>query len=229
MAASREIFDAQIVLSGEFTPAIFSPDWFARHNLIGNEDVEAAREGTLVVAREATTFQTDWFSIQVLQQQVVFTSLGPVTPLLKDLAAGVLMILPETQVAGVGLNFRAHYRTPAKTEYHRIGDTLAPKDIWNALFPGMHVGLANLQIMAQKVNDEGIGVDGNQYHVFVQPSNLVEQGVFVATNDHRSVVADSPKQPSGEKAAQIIRNDWEAAWHRAMDLADQLLTKAIGD
>ena len=45
MAANREIFDAQIVFSGEFLPSLFSPDWFGRNNLIGNEDVEVARGG----------------------------------------------------------------------------------------------------------------------------------------------------------------------------------------
>jgi len=228
MAANREIFDAQIVFSGEFLPGLFSPDWFGRNNLIGPEDVEVARVANLVVSRDITTFQTDWFTIQALQQQVVFTSLGPVTPLLKDLAVGVLMLLPETMVTGIGLNFRSHYKTSTRAEYHLIGDTLVPKDHWNKLFPGMHVGMANLQVMAQKLKDDGEPVDGDQYHVFVQPSGMIKEGVFIATNDHRAVSVDSPKQPPGEKAAQIVRDSWEPAWHRSMELTDQLLANALG-
>lgn len=228
MAANREIFDAQIVFSGEFLPALFSPDWFGRNNLIGNEDVEVARVGNLVVSREATTFQTDWFTFQALQQQIVVSSLGPVTPLLRNLAVGVLMILPETIVTGVGLNFHSHYKTSTRTEYHRIGDTLVPKDRWKSLFPGMHVGMANLQVMAQKVKENGEAADGDQYHVFVQPSALIPEGVFIATNDHHAILVDSPRQPAGEKAAQIVRDCWEPAWHHAMELSDKLLADVLG-
>lgn len=228
MAASREIFDAQIVFSGEFLPAQFSPDWFGRNNLVGDADVEVANAGNLVVSREVTTFQTDWFTFQALQQQIVFTSLGPVTPLLKDLTVGVLMLLPETLVTAVGLNFRSHYKTSKRAEYHRIGDTLVPKDKWNSLFPGMHVGMANLQVMAQKINESGEAVNGDKYHVYVQPSGLIAEGVFIATNDHRAIVVDSPKQPPGERAAQILRESWEPAWHHAMELSDKLLADVLG-
>ncbi|MFT4068962.1 hypothetical protein [Paraburkholderia sp.] len=230
MSASREIFDAQIVLAGEFLPSIFSPDWFARNNLIGGEDLEVATAGNLVVSREVTNFQTDWFAFQALQQQIVFTSLGPVNPLIKDLAVGALMLLPETLVTGVGLNFRSHYKTSNRSEYHLIGDNLVPKDKWKGLFPDMHVGLVNLQVMAQKVNDNGDAASGDQFHVFVQPSGTIKEGIFVATNDHHAVVVDTPKQPLGEKAAQIVRDLWEPAWHRSMELSDQLLADLlVGD
>jgi hypothetical protein len=229
MAASRETFDAQIVLAGEFLPALFTPDWFGRNNLIGEDDVDVARIGNFLQSRDVATFQTDWFSFQALKQQIVFTSLGPVTPLLKDLAVGTLMLLPESLVSAVGLNFRSHYKTSKREEYHLIGDTLVPKDRWNSLFPGLHVGMVNLQVMAQKVKESGEAVDGDQYHVAVQPSNVITEGIFVGTNDHRAIVVDSPKQPPGEKAAQIVRECWEPAWHHAMELSDKLLADLLGD
>jgi hypothetical protein len=122
---------------GRFNPSIFTPDWLERNELIGSEDADKARDrGTMVVTRQISRFETDWFVLQVTDQQFSITSNGVLTPGVKDLAVGALSLLPHTPVTALGINFFAHYKIGLISDFHKIGDALAPKNIWKELFPG---------------------------------------------------------------------------------------------
>ena len=90
---------------GDFNSAIFSPDWLDRYDLIGKDDVEIAHEGelssALIVAHEVTTFETKWFALQVLENQLSIRSKDALSPALKDLAVGIFQLVPHTPVKAV--------------------------------------------------------------------------------------------------------------------------------
>lgn len=73
MAHKPETFSSSIVAIGDFNPAIFSPDWLERNDLIGEGDAETAREGNygrqMLVSHQVSTFETAWFALQVLENQ----------------------------------------------------------------------------------------------------------------------------------------------------------------
>src|SRR5260221_3519734 len=148
MPATIEVFGGAIVAVGTFAPAIFTPDWLERHQLIGSDDAVAARSrDDFVLTQQVSQFQTDWFQLQVLQNQFVVANKGALAPTLRDLSAGVFSLLPELPITAIGLNFFAHYRFSDIAECHRLGDTLAPKDIWAEMYPlgdNQSIGLLDL-------------------------------------------------------------------------------------
>ena len=95
MAATIEISNSSIVAVGNFNPPIFSPDWLERNKLIGEDDAEGARnDAGLVISHQISRFDTEWFTLQVLEGQFSLISKGPLQPMLKDLAIGIFTLIP---------------------------------------------------------------------------------------------------------------------------------------
>ena len=62
MSFSLEIFNASIVLVGDFNPAIFTPDWLESHQLIGPADAKTARDDVnIFISHQVTRLETEWF------------------------------------------------------------------------------------------------------------------------------------------------------------------------
>src|SRR5258706_3559913 len=94
MQRTPEGFGSAIVAVGAFNPAIFSPDWLEKNNLLGSEDASVARENaSIAITSQFTRFEVEWATVQVLQNQFSVTSKGPLTPAILDLAKGALSIL----------------------------------------------------------------------------------------------------------------------------------------
>jgi hypothetical protein len=145
-------FSSAIVAVGAFNPAILTPDWLEKNQLIGSDDAENARnfEG-LIISQQVTVFETDWFALQVLDNQFSLTSKGALSPTLRDLASGIFALVPHTPVTALGLNFLGDYKMPSLDQYHKVGDILAPKDIWSKIYPPEEnsVGLMSLSVKIQ--------------------------------------------------------------------------------
>jgi hypothetical protein len=75
-----------------------------RYDLIGKNDAEIAHEGelssALVAAYEVTTFETKWFALQVLKNELSITSKDALSGA-KDLAVGIFQLVPHTPVKAV--------------------------------------------------------------------------------------------------------------------------------
>lgn len=233
MAYTPEILASSIVAVGDFNPAIFAPDWLERNGLIGNDDADTVRHGTLgktmLVSHQATAFETKWFALQVLENQFSLTSKDALSPAFKDLAAGIFQLVPHTPVTAVGLNFLAHYRLSNEGEYHKVGDVLAPKDIWRKLYPDEDAGLAELTIRIQR---GGRGAEPpknrDEKRIAVQPSNKIRFGVFFSYNDHHDVTeSDENDTRPAERVGSVIDNQWEAAWKDALRVFDGALSAAL--
>ena len=76
MRIEPEISSVSVVLLGKFNPAIFTPAWFALHDLLPKN---AADNATLQIAHEQVTeFSTDWLHLQVtVGRFLVATSQAP--------------------------------------------------------------------------------------------------------------------------------------------------------
>lgn len=230
---SPEIFGSAIVLVGDFNPAIFSPDWLENNKLIGNGDAEEARQSpSFIISRQVSVFETDWFALQVLENQLSLTSKGALSAAFKDLAVGVLSLLSHTPIAAIGLNFLAHYRLASEADYHKVGDALAPKTIWSNLYPveSSAAGLMNLSIMIQPCTrtQARTQAPGDVRNISVQPSNKFKYGVFLNYNDHR-IISNTVgnDQTMAEHAASIIDSDWQNAWDDSLRVFALIVEQAL--
>ena len=79
MAHGPEILSSAVVVVGNFNPAIFSLDWLERNGLIGEADATMAREGItgkpLIISKQVSILETEWFSLQVFDNQFTRPSL----------------------------------------------------------------------------------------------------------------------------------------------------------
>ncbi len=231
MAYTTEFFSSSIVVVGNFNPAIFTPDWLERNNLIGKDDAEVARQGAqMFVTHQATVFETECFTLQVLENQLSITSKGVLSPTLKDIAAGIFQLVSHTPVTAVGLNFMAHYKLGSQNDCFMIGDVLAPKAIWTELFPAedRFAGLANLTIRIQHGKRGEALKSDDETRISIQSSDKVKLGVHILYNDHHAVLPDSDDgRTPAERVASIIESNWETSWQDAIRVFDGLISKAL--
>src|SRR5260370_9089105 len=127
-----------IVMLGSFNPAIFQPRWLGAQQLIRPEEAEDAK--IKIIQEDVADFSTAWFHLQVLQNRLQLISTDPrhYDPL-RDLAMAVFAILHHTPVRALGINRDFHFAMPSLDEWHGIGNTLAPKELWSAFLknPGL--------------------------------------------------------------------------------------------
>lgn len=230
MIRTADIFGSSVVAVGAFNPAIFSPDWLERNQLIGQDDSDNAKKTlSLIISQQVTVFETEWFAFQVLDNQFSLTSKGALTPAFKDLAVGILSLVPHTPITAIGLNFLAHFRLGTEAEYHKIGDVVAPKPIWNSLYPDKNTaGLANLTIRIQDAERGQTPRSGNEKRISVQPSGKVKFGVFLSLNDHREIVETKDDgMTAAEQAAALIDSVWQNSWDDAVRVFDSVVSQAL--
>jgi hypothetical protein len=225
---SLESLSASIVAVGSFNPPIISVDWLRSHGLVGSDDAEATRtRPDYLVSRQITRFRTELASVQVFEAQLSIGSIGPVTPALCDLATGIFDLLPHTPVSALGLNFEAHYRTENLSTYHRLGDVLAPKSIWNEVFPQQAVGLQEMTVSVQNGPREEMVAKPDLRRVTIQPSMQVLQGIYLRMNDHHGLDIEGKTLSSASGASALTRKHWSSTWEQSLEVFDRVLSLAL--
>lgn len=214
MRFSREIYGASIVVTGNFNPVIFTPDWLRLHKLIGEGDADfTSTTGLVGITPQLTQFSTEWFELQVLRTRFVLVAKGGVTLAVRDLAAGIFSLLSHTPVSAVGLNFTSQYRVPAVEDWHLIGDTLAPKEIWHDVLSdkSINIGVENLQLVIQHgLRTDLQKVQDNLVRVIFRPSVEIPHGVYIEINHHFATSNDVPEGKSqAEHLSSVIASNWE--------------------
>ena len=58
---------SSVVMTGAFNPAIFQPSWFARNNLITNDEADSAKVG--VIHGQVSQFETESFILQATTER----------------------------------------------------------------------------------------------------------------------------------------------------------------
>jgi hypothetical protein len=213
-----EISGSIIVLLGNFNPKIFQPEWFARQRLISNAEAEAA--DIKIILPQISHFETDRFGIQVTTDRFIALTPPSASPApLRDLVQGTFFVLEHTPVTAMGLNRQMHFPTESQAQWHKLGDKLAPKDGWKGVMPG-RPGL--LSMWVQTDNDK---LPGALFRTKVEPSTIVQNGVYFETNEHYPAPQADPL-----KALMKILNDrWEESHAYAEQIADHILSWATAE
>jgi hypothetical protein len=204
-----------IVGAGSFNPAIVHPQWLAAKQLIPQELAEHALqpggERPMIVSPQVSAFFADWLSVQVTDQQAIFSTVDQARESdLRDLVRSFFELLPETPVDGIGINADVHFRTEDPRAWHAFGDRFLPKDFWEPIFAGdkwkdrgdgKHVGMRVMTVEVARNDPEAPG------HVRVElaPSvRIIPNGVYVGINAHFQL-KHGEERGNGAAAASILK------------------------
>jgi hypothetical protein len=207
-----EVSGASIVLVGSFNPAIFHPEWFARNGLLPQGEVDSAE--LQVVHPQLSQFETERFSFQITTDRFTgMTKPNTIAGPLQDLILGTFYVLEHTPVQAMGMNRVLHFSMGSEEAWHRLGDKLAPKEPWNDILEG-RPGMRNLDILTQ-----GESPRGSSLMVRVQPSLLIQPGVYFEINNHHTA-----SEGGGLKSMmEILRNQWETSQKKGEEIARHIL------
>lgn len=206
-----------IVLRGTFNPIIFSPVWFSSEKLIRREEAEKAV--IRLVHSDLVTFNLDWLKLEVTRDRFFAETIKePYEEILRDLVSGTFKLLRHTPLKQMGINRTKHFKINSVEKWHEIGHTLAPKNIWNDILD--NPGLTSISISEATRRD---GLKG-QITVTLEPSRIVDPGIFISINDHFEV-QNSKTTLGADEIIDILEKSWEDSSTRSKDIVSELLEK----
>jgi hypothetical protein len=203
-----------IVLRGNFNPAIFHPSWFAANNLIRSKEAVAAK--VTIVHPDAAVFSAEWLEINIVRDRFQAATIQESNyEVLRDLVIGVLDLLSQTPMRVMGINREFHYQISSKRAWNDLGYRLAPKSDWEDLLE--KPGMASLTV-------QGVRPDNlkGYIRVKVEPSTQVRYGVYVEVNDHYNLKQSDDTITRTKEAMQILSNRWGDSMERSMHIAQKI-------
>jgi hypothetical protein len=204
-----------IVLRGNFNPAIFHPMWFGKHGLISDE--EAATAKTELVTPEVASFSVGLFTLLVtLDKFQVSVASAEASEAIRDLVIGTFHILKETPLDQLGINRDIHFRMASSQQWHTVGHKLAPKEIWSGL-------LEDLGMRAVIMQAKRAGAPSEYVRVTVEPSTRIDPGVYVGSNEHFTKRTDQ----TPEQLLDTLRDEWAPAQSSAKHVAEELIARCL--
>ena len=215
MALRLEEDHPSIVIAGAFDPRLLHPQWFRAEGLLGKDEADGAE--FKVVHPGVTEWSTDELVVQVMQNrfsaQAIVTSAAEQV---RDLVLGVLKVLDKVPATAIGVNRSMHFDVGGEANWHRVGDTLAPKAFWKKHLE--KPGLLTLQMVETTRRDTLPG----RTVVAIQPSIKYPFGVFFDFNSEIATKSKLP-EPAGAAFSAIIENDWRRMHDEAKTMAEGLL------
>ena len=228
MRTEPERSGVTVVLLGKFNPTIFTPAWFALHDLLPESAAESAE---LKVGHPlVTAFSYDWLRLEVTAERfAVETLLAPYIRLC-DLVARVFKEhLYHTPLNAFGINRAVHFRVKSFAVRDQMGKTLAPVEPWGALgrdlgLDGEHGGMTSLTM--SQVSPQGRPT-GGKINVTVEPSNRIDQGlgVYVLVNDHYA--NDDASPGAGERLMGLFEDNFDTSLKRSDSIVDHIMSLAV--
>lgn len=223
---TRHVDELSIVLIGNFNPSIFQPEWFLRHEFVGESDLSSSSLRLDVIHKDVAQFKTSWFSIEVINERFMLTTSDmSKAEQLRDLVVNIFQTLSETPISALGINKTARFKCSDVNSWHKVGRILAPNKLWlsvssNPSASEDSVGMRSLEVEIKR-SDELEGC----FRVSVFPSSplpYVEVGIRV--NDHIDYKLLSGKQ-SNLPIAELIQNYWDKSIENSDRLIDNLFDK----
>jgi hypothetical protein len=219
-AATRtpEAEGLDVVLVGSFNPAIFHPEWFFRHGLVSEQDAKEAKVQD--VSGEIAILQMCGMQVQCLSDRFhLGTQNISNAERMQDLIRQTFSLLSHTPITACGINPHVHYLIGDNAYWHKIGNTLAPKElVWNDLFE--QPGMQSLTIKAPLRGDFIGEINAN-----VEPSAKYPPGLFVRVNYHYALPREAIHAGAAELAVKFIEAEWKPACGMARKVAEQIFNK----
>lgn len=211
----RTDHEFNIVLVGDFNPQIFQPSWFVLQKLLGEREGESAK--VELIHPDVAVFSLDWIRFQVDRNRVVAATRDEgVHEALRDLITGAFSVLMHTPLRMIGINHTFDYMVDDEATWHKIGDTLAPKDIWKKLVDGP--GLTSLTIQSKDIEN---GIWRNKVRVTTSHAGA-KQSLRIHINDHYELINQSIKVTGSRDIVSILTSEWENSRKKVADIERKL-------
>lgn len=220
-----EISGMQIVLLGQFNPAIFTPAWFAHNRLLRDGLEESAQ--VQVIHPQIAAFAADWLHLQVTNEQFrAETQQAPYARLCELVVRTFSEFLHHTPLTAFGINRNVHFLVSDPEARTRMEKTLVPPEPWSPLQEvlGLDSGHGGMNAVQMSHRSPEGRREGGQINVTVQPSVLVGEGrtgVFVGVNDH--FVADRPEGPA-RHLMSVLGAEFSPSRSRSDEIIDHVMS-----
>ena len=223
-----EISGVDVVVVGDFNPAIFTPAWFVLHDLLPGDVADNAQ--VQVIHPQITEFTADFLHLQVTTEHLsAETSQAPHVRVCDLVARMFRERLPHTPLKALGINRRIHFRVRSLAERDRIGRTLAPVEPWGAWgstlgLDGEHGGMTSLTM--SQIDPPG-RAPGGRINVTVEPSNRIDDprlGVYVGINDHYPIGETNPG--TSERLVGVLEENFDVSLRRSEAIIDHVMSLA---
>lgn len=216
---------ANVVVKGNFNPGIFSPSWLHANGVIGHGEHEDSK--VEVITPDIAKFRCGWLDVTVTRDAL-------------QLATTVLDLLPHVPLAVMGMNRSAHFEVGGVDAWHRVGDTLAPKSLWEDTL--VLAGMKSITVWGVRPDRHS-----GRIQVTVEPSSVLTLGIYVAHNDHFDLFdVDSQPQSRDEffsqervpieaklqkraAALSILRDEWFDSMKRALQVMNLVYRAGSGE
>jgi hypothetical protein len=215
-----------IVVLGAFNPAIFHPEWFLRQKLISEAEANSSDTNINVVGKDVAEINLSGMKIFCMNDRFsIGTSNISQAARMQDFLLQTFTTLSHVPVTACGINPQAHYRVKDESFWHKIGDTLAPKDlIWRDLVE--QPGMQSLMIKALRKGEfEG------ETLLWVEPSQdkRFHPGIFVRANYSHTFSKESLHAQSTELLTKFLKTEWDSACSMARIVAEKIFDKIKPD
>jgi hypothetical protein len=223
-AATRtpEAEGLDVVLVGSFNPAIFHPEWFFRQGIVTEQDANEAKVQD--VSGEITIVQICGILLQCVSDKFGFSTKNiSNAERMQDMTRQTFRLLSHTPITACGINPHVHYLVASDAYWHKIGHTLAPKElVWNEILD--RPGMQSLTIKAPRNGDFP-----GEINVTVEPSAKHRPGVFVKANNHYAIPEAAVHDRAAELVMKFIEAEWKPACNMARKVAEQIFTRITPD
>jgi hypothetical protein len=210
--------DISIVLLGSLNPGIFHPEWFRRQEILSAQNAEEAK--IKIISPEVTEILFLDMKLDVFPNRLVLETLDASrAEKLQDILLNIIAKLPHTPITACGLNNTIQFDLNDEKYWHRIGHTLAPKDlIWNDVLekPGMALLSVKGSLPKEFAGD---------INVSVAPSRKFAHGLLVSSNFHYSVPRDDKGTYQSQEVPIYVQQLWKPALEKARAVAYEIFDK----
>ena len=225
MRIKPEIDGVAVVVLGDFNPAIFTPAWFALHDLL---PASAADSANLEIAHSGLMrFSTDWLHFHATSDRFVVDTAQAPHVRVRDLVVRVFKDLDHAPLRAIGINRNVHFRVGSSAEQDRIGRTLAPVAPWGRCgqelrLEGEYGGMTSLRMSQLRPDGRP---PGGQIHIIVEPSSRIDDGrsgVYVSVNDHYTI--DSADAHGRPQLIDFLERNFDQSLRLSDRIIDQVMS-----
>jgi hypothetical protein len=227
MRIQPELSEVTIVLVGSLNPRIFTPDWFARHGLITDQEADAAE--VEIVHSQITAFRTDWLNLRVEPERFqAITTEAPYVRLSDIVVRTFNELLSHAPLTKLGINRQVHFDVGSFDARDRIGNLLAPKEPWGEWAPHLIAGddekrggMVGLTMLQKDVDDRKEGY----IQARIEPSRrtgLLRSGIYMQVNDHYEA-KDPDKVTGADEIIEILSDRFDKSIQRSEWIIDQIM------
>lgn len=193
MDKTKKYYTMAIVLLGNFSPLMFQPYWFRRSDILDQqeyESIERENKDKCIISNTITVFETNNFIVRADANKLSLVAKREPFELLIDFIEKIYESLSGLYITKFGINFSFHVSVENEKNLKKIGDLVAPKNVWGSVFNYSHdtnEKKSGLATMVMKIIKEN-----GCLNIKMETSNLLRNALFFDFNNHFEKEKEEP-------------------------------------